>query len=110
MVSDRMKNALDLADKCWNKANSEAPEFVEAYLEHAEKLLLSKPYVRGEEFRAFCHQNGLARPKHIHPNVWVSGVRALSIIGWINPVKKVVPETSHNHMPSVTLWQSRIYK
>jgi len=59
MVSDRMKNALELADKCWKKANDTSPEFVENYLAQAERLLLSKPYVRGDEFRSFCHQNGI---------------------------------------------------
>lgn len=110
MVSDRMEKALELADKCWKKANDAAPDFVEKYLEQAEKLLLTKPYVRGEEFRAFCHQNKIARPIHIHPNVWVSGVKALATMGWIKAVKKVEPQQSHNHMPSVTLWQSQLFK
>ena len=108
-MSDRMKNALQLADKCWKRANRSSPEFVEEYLTYAEKLLMSKPYIRGDEFRSFCHQHGLARPANLHPNVWVSGVRALGIMGWIHPMQKVSPEQSHNHMPSVTLWRSNIY-
>jgi hypothetical protein len=110
MVSDRMKNALELADKCWKKANDTSPEFVENYLAQAERLLLSKPYVRGDEFRSFCHQNGIARPMNLHPNVWVSGVRALNIMGWVQPMQKVEPKQSHNHMPSVTLWRSSLYE
>ncbi len=109
-MSDRMKNALQLADKCWKRANRSSPEFVEEYLTYAEKLLMSKPYIRGDEFRSFCHQHGLARPAKLHPNVWVSGVRALGIIGWMHPIQKVSPKQSHNHMPSVTLWRSSIYE
>ena len=91
-MSDRMKNALQLADKCWKRANRSSPEFVEEYLTYAEKLLMSKPYIRGDEFRSFCHQHGLARPAKLHPNVWVSGVRALGIIGWMHPMQKVSPK------------------
>ena len=106
----RMENALKLAEKCWSRANQSSPEFVENYLTYAEELLTSKPYVRGDEFRSFCHQHGLVRPADLHPNVWVSGVKALSAMGWIRPIRKVEPEQSHNHMPSVTLWQSNLYE
>lgn len=110
MGTERMDNALALADKCWEKAYNVAPEFVEGYLSLAEELLVSKPLVTGDEFREFCSKRGLRRPASLHPNVWVSGVRALNKgFGWIEPVTKVEPVKSHNHMPSVTLWRSRIY-
>ena len=47
MTSDRMERALILADKCWEKANNTAPEFVERYLELCEELLATKPFVQG---------------------------------------------------------------
>jgi len=108
-MSERMTNAMALAEQCWKKANIAAPEFVEEYLRLAEEYLATKPAVQGDEFRAHCAANGLRRPSILHPNVWVSGVKALHRIGWIAPIKKVEPLKSHNHMPSVTLWRSEIY-
>ena len=108
-MSIRMELALELADKCWSKANNTNPEFVERYLELAEELLSSKPLVTGDEFREYCARSGLRRPKGLHPNVWVSGVRALKSLGWIHPVKKVEPVKAHNHMPSVTQWRSSFF-
>ena len=109
-TSERMDNALALADKCWEKAYATAPEFVERYLELAEELLTKKQLVTGDEFREYCYKNGLHRPPALHPNVWVSGVRSLHKgFGWIAPVAKVEPVKAHNHMPSVTLWRSMIY-
>lgn len=107
--SDRMKNALALADKCWAKANNVAPEFVEEYLRIAEEALRKVPTIRGEEFKKICAQNGLARDSRLHPNVWVSGVRVLKNLGWISAMYSVVPIDPHNHMPSVTLWRSNVY-
>ena len=109
MTTARMEHALELADKCWEKANKVAPKFVERYLELAEELLASKPVVLGDEFREYCRNNGLHRPPELHPNVWVSGVRALKIIGWIQHKGYTLPTKSHNHMPSVSLWGSTIY-
>jgi len=109
VVNDRMDNAYELAQKCWAKAYNTSPEFVEGYLELAKTLLASKPVVLGDEFRANCRAHGLARPKELHPNVWVSGVRALKLMGWISPIKYVVPTQSHNHMPVVTMWKSTLY-
>lgn len=109
MLSDRMTNALELANKCWKKAYNTNPEFVEKYLELAETLLTSKRVVLGDEFRAHCRNNGLFRPSNLHPNVWVSGVRALKLMGWINPMHYAVPTQSHNHMPVVTQWKSTLY-
>lgn len=110
MTSERMDNALALADKCWEKAYATAPEFVERYLELAEELLAKKQLVTGDEFREYCYKNGLHRPPALHPNVWVSGVRSLHKgFGWIAPVSKVEPVKAHNHMPSVTLWRSMIF-
>lgn len=110
MTTQRMENALALADRCWEKAYNVAPEFVEAYLEHAEALLTSKSLVTGDEFREYCSKRGLRRPPTLHPNVWVSGVRMLNKgVGWIEPVMKVEPVKAHNHMPSVTLWRSKLY-
>jgi hypothetical protein len=108
-MSERMENAMELASKCWKKANDAEPEFVEEYLRLAEEYLATKPAVQGDEFREHCAVNGLRRPASLHPNVWVSGVKALRSIGWITPIKKVEPSKSHNHMPSVTLWRSEIY-
>ena len=48
-------------------------------------------------------------PNKLHHNTWVSGVRALQEIGWIEPITKVEPVQSHNHMDSVTLWRSKIF-
>jgi len=108
-MTTRMENALALADKCWEKANKANPEFVERYLELAEQLLLSKPMVLGDEFKDYCANNRLFRPASLHPNVWVSGVRALKSIGWIAHKGYITPTKSHNHMPSVSLWSSTIY-
>jgi hypothetical protein len=107
--SDRMTNALSLADKCWAKANSVAPEFVEEYLRIAEEALREVPTIRGEEFKKICAQNGLHRDPRLHPNVWVSGVRVLKNLGWISALYSVTPVDRHNHMPSVTLWRSNVY-
>jgi len=109
MTSDRMERALILADKCWEKANNTAPEFVERYLELCEELLATKPFVQGDEFREYCKLHRLYRDSKLHPNVWVSGVRALKTLGWIQPIAKVLPTQAHNHMPSVTLWRSAVF-
>lgn len=108
-MSERMENALALADKCWEKANKANPEFVEKYFELAEGLLASKPVVLGDEFRDHCNKNLLFRPPSLHPNVWVSGVRALKAVGWIDHNGYTTPTKSHNHMPSVSVWKSTIY-
>ena len=108
MISERMSTALILADKCWEKAYSVEPEFVEQYLAFAEELLMSKREVQGDAFRSYCKDRGLVRPESLHPNVWVSGVRALSQIGWIDRIGKVEPTQLHNHMPTVTLWRSTL--
>ena len=75
-MDSRMDNAFTLANQCWAKAMKAEPEFVEKYLACAEQLLMHKPIVLGDEFREFCAKNGVYRPKTLHPNVWVSGVRA----------------------------------
>ena len=109
MELNRMDNAMILAEKCWGKAMAKEPSFVEQYLELAEQLLVTKPVVTGDEFRAYCAKHGLFRPGTLHPNVWVSGVRALQIIGWLHKTGTTVPTKLHNHMPVVTLWTSLIY-
>jgi hypothetical protein len=108
-MNSRMDNALTLANQCWAKAMKAEPEFVERYLACAEQLLTHKPIVLGDEFREFCAKNGVYRPKTLHPNVWVSGVRALKFLGWIHPMGKVEPTKAHNHMPSVTQWKSLLF-
>jgi hypothetical protein len=108
-MDSRMDNALALANQCWAKAIEAEPEFVEEYLACAEKLLMHKPIVLGDEFREFCAKSGVYRPKTLHPNVWVSGVRALKFLGWIHPMGKVEPTKAHNHMPSVTQWKSLLF-
>ena len=107
--SERMLNAMDLASRCWSKATHAAPSFVENYFSHCEALLLSKPVVTGDEFRSFCNEMLLFLPNNLHHNTWVSGVNALQEIGWIEPITKVEPVQSHNHMDTVTLWRSKIY-
>lgn len=107
--SERMENAINMAEKCWEKAMSQSPEFVERYIELAEGLLITKPQVTGDEFREYCAVHGLRRPSNLHPNVWVSGVRALKSIGWIDPIAKVEPVKMHNHMPVVTMWRSNLF-
>jgi hypothetical protein len=106
---DRMDNAYNLASKCWAKAYASHPAFVVEYFQLANNLLREKPLVRGEEFKDNCKQHGVRLPAKLHHNTWVSGVRALFLIGWIHPVKKVEPVKGHNHMSSVTLWRSNLY-
>ncbi len=107
-TKERMEEAMVLADRCWSKAAKAAPEFVEQYLASAEELLLNRFIVRGDEFREHCRRRMIFLPKALHHNTWVSGVRALSLIGWIEPIMKVTPEQGHNHMDKVTLWRSKI--
>jgi len=107
-MDDRMQQAIMLADQCWGKANRSEPEFVEQYLASAEELLINRPIVMGDEFREHCRRRMIFLPKSLHHNTWVSGVRALNIMGWIEPITKVAPEQSHNHMDTVTLWRSKI--
>lgn len=109
MMSERMQNAMALADKCWAKAWETHPDFVEQYLRHSEELLLSRQLVPGDEFRAHCGRRGLIRPAALHHNVWVSGPRALSHLGWIEKAGHREPEQFHNHMHIVTVWRSKIY-
>ncbi len=104
----RIEAALELADQCWKKASRAEPMFVEQYLANAEDLLTVRPIVMGDEFREHCRRNQLFLPKSLHHNTWVSGVRALNLIGWIEPITKVEPAQRHNHMETVTLWRSKI--
>ena len=108
-MQDRMEEAYLLASKCWASACSKEPEFVKSYLQVAYKLLCNKQLVRGEEFKHYCRENGIRLPINLHHNTWVSGVRALFLMGWIHPVKKVEPVKGHNHMDSVTLWRSNVF-
>jgi hypothetical protein len=109
MNDTRMEHAIALAEKCWEKASRLEPEFVERYLELSAELLMSKPVVLGDEFREYCGKHLLFRPSTLHPNVWVSGVRALKTIGWIQHQGYTTPTKLHNHMPSVSMWRSMIY-
>jgi len=79
-MTDRMENAIKLAEKCWGKAMTANPEFVERYLELAEELLLSKREVLGDEFRDYCRETMLFRPAKLHHNTWVSGVKTLNTL------------------------------
>jgi hypothetical protein len=105
-----MDNAIKLANLCWKKASAAEPAFVEQYLACAEELLMQKSILTGDEFRQFCASKGLRRPSTLHPNVWVSGVRALRTLGWIHPIAKVEPTQAHNHSGSVTQWVSMLYR
>lgn len=109
MASARLEAAYVLARKCWEKAESKSPEFVERYLELAEQLLESKRVVTGDLFKSYCADNGLFLPGNLHPNTWVSGVRVLKNLGWITPIGKVEPVKNHNHMNDVMKWRSEIF-
>lgn len=106
---DRIQHAMELAEKCWNKALSKSPSFVQSYFECANDLLLIRPLVTGDEFREFCANNRVFLPETLHHNTWVSGVNALKEIGWIKPIGKSEPTKSHNHMDTVTVWKSLIF-
>lgn len=108
-MSKRMDEAMAQADRLWAKAMAVSPQFVEDYLTICEHLLIVKLEVQGDEFRSHCQRHGLIRPALLHPNVWVSGPRAMNKLGWITPMGKVIPTQAHNHMPSVTLWHSLIF-
>lgn len=108
-MSERMENAMKQADRLWAKAMAVSPLFVEEYLRCSEELLVSRPFVHGDEFRGHCRRKGLLRPAALHHNVWVSGPRALSKLGWMVDAGKVEPQQAHNHMPRVTLWRSLIF-
>ena len=106
----RLDEAFDLASKCWNKACTTEPEFVRAYLEHSEKLLTAHEEITGDMCKDYCVYSGVAKPKSLHHNSWVSGVRALWLIGWIDPIGQDIPRNRHNHMNTVTRWKSNLYK
>ena len=108
-MNERLDLALTLAQKCWSKACKKEPQFVEKYLTYAEQLLLTKPIVLGDEFRDYCKNNLLFLPITLHHNTWVSGVKALQMIGWVDPITKVEPVKMHNHMDMVTMWRSNLY-
>jgi len=108
-TSLRMQNAMEQAHRCWARAVNVSPAFVEKYLALCEQLLLSRPEVPGDEFRGYCQRNGLVRPAALHPNVWVSGPRALTSLGWVEKKARVEPTQMHNHMHVVTLWRSLIF-
>jgi len=109
MSNERMEQAVALADKCWEKVSKVHPEFVIRYLELAHELLSKKPLVRGDEFRDYCRNNRLHLPKTLHHNTWVSGVRALSSVGWIEHKGYTTPTKMHNHMPQVSVWGSKLF-
>jgi hypothetical protein len=108
-MSNRMAHAIWLSTKNWAKARRDYPDFVAAYLQHAEELLLSRPVVMGDEFRSYCEKKGLSKPKKLSHNVWVTGPRVLAKLRWTVSMGKVEPAQKHNHMPSVTLWRSLIF-
>ena len=108
--ASRMMDAMVLAEKCWGKAHKSSPLFVEEYLSLAHDMLQDKKFVTGDMFRKNCRDKLLLLPRDLHPNTWVSGVRALNLMGWISPIERVVPVESHNHMGSVMMWKSNLYK
>lgn len=107
-MSERMDRAMRMADECWKKAMRVSPEFVSDYLHVAEHPLLCNPEVSGDRFKKACVERGVILPEGLHHNTWVSGPRFLERIGWVTRIKKVIPLEMHNHMPSVTLWQSNV--
>lgn len=87
------------------------PEFIEQYLTLSRQLLLSKAFVQGDEFCAYCRAHGLELPPGVSHNVWVGLPRVLwKKYAWIEPRGKVEPQQMHNHMPTVTLWRSLIFR
>jgi hypothetical protein len=108
--NERMDNAIVLADKCWKKVSRTNPDFVIRYLELAQEVLATKPLVLGDEFRDYCRDNKLFLPETLHHNTWVSGVRALNLIGWIEHKGYTEPLKGHNHMPQVSLWKSNLFE
>lgn len=105
MLDSRMENALKLADKCWAKAVAASPDFVEAYLQVADIYLSDKAYIRGSELRSACWRAGVHLPDGLHHNTWVSGVRTLSLLGWIEKQGLAKSVERHNHMDNVTVWR-----
>ena len=103
MIDSRMENAMKLADTCWAKAMAVSPDFVRAYLEVADTYLSDKAFIRGSELRRACSRAGVQLPDGLHHNTWVSAVRALSLMGWIQKHSYAKPVERHNHMNSVTL-------
>ena len=108
-MSKRMELAMNAADSLWEKALVVAPDFVYRYLELCEQLLLSKPTVTGDEYRAYCSRHGLIRPAVLDSRVWVSGPRSIAKLGWTERIELVEPVYLHNHMRSVTRWRSLIF-
>ncbi|MDB4725917.1 hypothetical protein OAF54_00680 [bacterium] len=108
-MSERMANALWLAEKCWGKALAEAPDFVEQYLAICEEHLLEHEEVQGDVFRRLCKLRGLSLPPSLHHNTWVSGPMAMKKIGWITKIANVTPQEAHNHMPVVGMWKSNLF-
>jgi hypothetical protein len=107
--TERMQYALQMATQCWGRAYRSEPEFVERYLELVEEYLQGRVLVTGDQFKDYCHHQGLHLPNTLHHNTWVSGVSAIETIGWISPAGKTEPTKTHNHMNDVTVWQSMIY-
>ena len=105
MIDSRMENAMRLADTCWAKAMAVSPDFVRAYLEVADTYLSDKAFIRGSELRRACSRAGVQLPDGLHHNTWVSAVRALSLMGWIQKHGDAKPVERHNHMNSVTVWR-----
>lgn len=108
-MSERMDFAFGLGEDLWRGAIVKYPLFVEDYLDFGEDLLLSKREVRGDEFKAYCEKRGLIKPAALNHNVWVTGPRILTKLGWMEAIGRVEPELFHNHMRSVTLWRSLIF-
>jgi hypothetical protein len=105
-----MEMAMARGASLFAKAMATKPAFVEGYLEFSEELLLSKEFVRGDEFKEYCTRRGLIKPAALDSNIWVSGPQALARLGWIERVKLVEPEHMHNHMRTVTLWRSLLFR
>ena len=107
-MSERMSNAMALADKCWVKAMETDPVFVQQYLETSERLLKIRAVVNGDIFCKTCRLKNITEPSQ--SNAWVSGPRVLEKLGWITKIGKVVPQEAHNHMPVVTQYRSNLYE
>ena len=108
-MSARMTKAMEAGTRCKNKALTLEPQWFSRYLRECERLLMSKPFVNGDEFKKHCISVKLHLPSTLHHNTWVSMPTFMAGQGWIKRVKYVEPTGMHNHMHRVTQWKSLLY-
>lgn len=97
VISDSITRSIDNADPQWRRM----------YEVLAWVLLTKQRYVEGGEFKKFCLRRGLWQPD-TH-NRWVGMPAHLHHLGWIEPIGKLEPTTSHSHIGALTFWRSRLF-